>query len=193
MSFLKSAASVFRRKLSRTSFLISAFLFSSAAQAVNVLIGLAVFFTFGLQFYVCLDIAWNGIKERYSKSPVMAQYIMRTVMVVICIGIAIAVPTIVPFVSLIGAFCFSIIGLLVPIAIEMLTFHEKGFGKFNWKLIKNLIVAVMAMLALIFGSKSAIEEIIDIYTPKNDSSVKSLQSALNSTILRSVLNGTDSS
>lgn len=118
---------------------------------------------------------------------------MRTIMVIICNGIAIAVPTIVPFVSLIGAFCFSIIGLLAPIAIEMLTFHDKGFGKFNWKLIKNFIVAVMAMMALIFGSKSAIEDIVNMYTPKYNSSVDYLQSALSNSTIAPLLNVTDSS
>lgn len=164
---------------------------------MNILIGLAVFFTFGLQFYVCLDIAWNGLKDRFTKNPVLAQYITRTVMVIVCIGIAIAVPTIVPFVSLIGAFCFSIIGLLVPIAIEMLTFYEKGFGKFNWKLIKNFIVGIMAMLALIFGSKSAIEDIVNLYSPvesfngsTTDNILEAVQSELNST-LGPLLNITD--
>lgn len=164
----------------------------SPAQAVNVLIGLAVFFTFGLQFYVCIEIAWNSIKDRYSANAVIAQYIMRTIMVVVCIGIAIAVPTIVPFVSLIGAFCFSIIGLLVPVGIEMLTFHNKGFGKFNWKLIKNVLVVIMAIMALIFGSKSAIEDIVVLYFP--NASTNATFSALNATSTISPLaNITDAS
>ncbi|XP_018567846.1 proton-coupled amino acid transporter-like protein pathetic [Anoplophora glabripennis] len=136
-----------------------------AAQTVNVLIGLAVFFTFGLQFYVCIDIAWCGIKERVQKNKVVAEYILRTVMVIVCVALAIAVPTIIPFVSLIGAFCFSILGLMVPVGIEVLTFWDKGFGKFNWKFFKNAIVIFIALLALIFGSKSAILDIVGMYAP----------------------------
>ncbi|KAJ8919889.1 hypothetical protein NQ315_006418 [Exocentrus adspersus] len=135
-----------------------------AAQAVNVLIGLAVYCTFGLQFYVCLDIAWNGLKERVKKHKILAEYGMRTVMVIVCVALAIAVPTIIPFVSLIGAFCFSILGLMVPVGIEVLTFWDKGFGKFNWKIIKNVIVIFVGFLALIFGSKSAVSDIVDMYT-----------------------------
>lgn len=51
------------------------------AQVVKILIALAVYCTFGLQFYVCLDIAWNGIKDRFQKKPMLANYILRTVMV----------------------------------------------------------------------------------------------------------------
>lgn len=125
----------------------------------------------------------------------LAQYVVRTILVVVCAGIAVAVPTIVPFVSLIGAFCFSIIGLLLPICIEMLTFYEKGFGRFNWKLIKNVIVAIMAMIALIFGSKAAIEDIVDLYTPKNSTDnfpVEMLALKLNDTI-SPLLNATGAS
>lgn len=142
--------------------------FSSAAQVVNVLIGLAVFCTFGLQFYVCIDIAWNGLKDHVTKKKRLAEYVMRTVMTVVCVALAVAVPTIIPFVSLIGAFCFSILGIIVPILIEMLTFWDKGFGPCNWKIFKNVLVVFMGILALIFGSKSAISDIVGLYvTPSN--------------------------
>lgn len=135
-----------------------------AAQAVKILIGLAVFCTFGLQFYVALDIVWVGIKDKYEKRPMLANYILRTILVILAVAIAIAVPTITPFVSLIGAFCFSILGLLCPVFIEVVTFWDKGFGRYYWKIWKNVIVCIAGMGALIFGSKSAIEDIIAIYT-----------------------------
>ncbi|XP_050315645.1 proton-coupled amino acid transporter-like protein pathetic [Anthonomus grandis grandis] len=136
-----------------------------ASKAVNILVAIAVFFTFGLQFYVCLDIAWNGIKEKCTKHPTLSQYGLRTIMVIVCVGLAIAVPTIVPFVGLIGAFCFSILGLMVPVAIEIITFWGKGFGPGNWKIFKNIIIVATGILALIFGSKSSIEAIIKLYVP----------------------------
>lgn len=163
-------------------FLIKKLLFS-AAQIVNVVIGLAVFFTFGLQFYVCIDIAWNGIKERYQKNKIAAEYIMRTLMVIVCVALAIAVPTIIPFVSLIGAFCFSILGLMVPVGMEVLTFWDKGFGKFNWKIFKNVIVVFIGMLALIFGSKSAIVDIVALYsTPMVNATTSFVNSTVNNTV-----------
>lgn len=57
-------------------------LFHRAAQVVKVLIALAVFCTFGLQFYVCLDIGWNLIKHHFEKKALLANYIMRTVLVI---------------------------------------------------------------------------------------------------------------
>ncbi|XP_044272839.1 proton-coupled amino acid transporter-like protein pathetic isoform X1 [Tribolium madens] len=130
-----------------------------AAQAVNLLIGLAVFFTYGLVFYVCLDIFWSEIKHRYTSKTMLANYVLRTVLVMINIVIAILVPAIVPFVGLIGAFCFSILGLVCPVIIEIFTFWDQGFGRFYWKLFKHVIVVCMALLAVVFGSKAAISDI----------------------------------
>lgn len=135
-----------------------------AAQIVKVLIGLAVFFTFGLQFYVCLEIGWDFIKDKFTKRPTMVNYMMRTVLVTASVLLAVAVPTIGPFVGLLGAFCFSILGLLVPVFIEMVTYWESGFGKYNWLVWKNIFVCAFGILALIFGSKDAIKEIMEMYT-----------------------------
>ncbi|EFN70451.1 Proton-coupled amino acid transporter 4 [Camponotus floridanus] len=108
------------------------------AQVVQILIALAVFCTFGLQFYVCLDIGWTLIKDRFEKKPLLANYIMRTVLVIGAGLLAIAVPSIEPFIGLIGAFCFSILGLLIPVFIETVTYWDVGFGPGNWVALKNI-------------------------------------------------------
>lgn len=49
----------------------------SPAQAVKIFIALAVYCTFGLQFYVCLEIVWNGVKENFTKRPLIVNYTLR--------------------------------------------------------------------------------------------------------------------
>lgn len=133
------------------------------AQAVKILIALAVYCTFGLQFYVCLDIVWTSIRDKFRKRPTLVNYMMRTILVTMSVLLAVAVPTIGPFIGLIGAFCFSILGLLIPVLIETVTYWEQGFGKFNWIVWKNVLVCFFGGIALIFGSKGAIEDIIALY------------------------------
>lgn len=86
------------------------------AQVVKIVIALAVFCTFGLQFFVCLEIVWDGIKDRFVNRPLLVNYVTRTVLVTAAVVLAVCVPTISPFIGLIGAFCFSILGLLVPVS-----------------------------------------------------------------------------
>ncbi|XP_024936613.1 proton-coupled amino acid transporter-like protein pathetic isoform X2 [Cephus cinctus] len=134
------------------------------AQVVKILIALAVYCTFGLQFYVCLEIAWKGLKDRFQKKPMIMNYVLRTLLVTGAILIAVAVPTIEPFISLIGAFCFSILGLLVPVLIETVTYWDVGFGPGNWVAIKNIIICIVGLLALTFGSRSAMIDIVKLYS-----------------------------
>lgn len=83
---------------------------------MKVCIALAVYCTFGLQFFVCLEIGWDAIKDNFTQRPTLVNYVMRTVMVTAAVLLAVAVPTISPFIGVIGAFCFSILGLLIPVS-----------------------------------------------------------------------------
>ena len=134
------------------------------AQVAQILIALAVYCTFGLQFYVCLDIAWNGIKDRFQKKPMLANYVLRTVMVTGAVLLAVIVPTIGPFIGLIGAFCFSILGLLIPVFVETVTYWDVGFGPGNWVALKNIVICVVGLMALVFGSRGALIEIVKLYS-----------------------------
>ncbi|XP_034103693.1 proton-coupled amino acid transporter-like protein pathetic isoform X1 [Drosophila albomicans] len=135
------------------------------AQAVKILIGLAVYCTFGLQFYVCLEIGWDAIKEKCTKRPIFVNYVLRTVLVTAAVVLAISVPTIGPFMGLIGAFCFSILGLIFPVFIEIIVHWDTGFGAGNWIIWKNIIITLCGIFALVFGTQSAIKDIMATYGP----------------------------
>lgn len=135
------------------------------AQIVKISIAIAVYCTFGLQFFVCVEIAWGCIKERFPNNPNLADYIMRTVLVIVCVLLAVAVPTIGPFMGVIGAFCFSILGLMVPSLIEIITYWNIGFGACKFLIWKNVGVVIFGLFALIFGTKDAINSIISVYSP----------------------------
>jgi proton-coupled amino acid transporter len=77
------------------------------------------------------------------------------------VAVAIAVPDLGPIISLVGALCFSTLGLFVPAVIETVTYWEHGLG---WRLWKNIFVILFALLALITGSYASVLEIIREYT-----------------------------
>ncbi|KAJ0183810.1 hypothetical protein K1T71_000233 [Dendrolimus kikuchii] len=136
------------------------------AQVVKISIALAVYCTFGLQFFVCIEIMWNGIKDKFTKRPDLADYIMRTIMVTACVLLAVAVPTIGPFMGVIGAFSF----------IEVITYWDIGFGPCKYLIIKNVIVVAFGLFALIFGTKDAVTQIIKVYSPEAGNNIVPLNS-----------------
>jgi proton-coupled amino acid transporter len=81
----------------------------------------------------------------------------------------VAVPTISPFISLIGALCFSILGLIVPAFIEVITFWDHGLGPYRWRLWKNVVVSIFGVMALVFGSYTSIKAIAELYTDPSTS------------------------
>lgn len=91
----------------------------------------------------------------------LAEYAIRISLVVLTVIISIAIPTIGPFISLIGAVCLSTLGLMFPSIIEIITYYERpGFGPFNWILYKNILLIMFGIIGFITGTYVSIQEII---------------------------------
>ncbi|XP_050307861.1 proton-coupled amino acid transporter-like protein CG1139 [Anthonomus grandis grandis] len=124
------------------------------AQIVQASISIAVFFTFMLQFYVPLEITWNRIKDRIPENRHnISQILLRTGLVMFITGIAAAggehLGSLIDFV---GAIFFSTLGLFVPALIEIIVDWDEGWGRFHWRLIKDILIMILAMFGLVSGS-----------------------------------------
>lgn len=85
---------------------------SSIAKAAQVLIAIAILFTFGLQFYVPIDILWRKIQQSIPKNRHnLSQILFRAGIIFIMGGVAAAVPKLDPFIGLVGSVFFSILGI----------------------------------------------------------------------------------
>ncbi|XP_055325327.1 proton-coupled amino acid transporter-like protein pathetic [Sitodiplosis mosellana] len=134
------------------------------AQIVKISVLLAVLLTFSLQLYVCVEIVWNAIKNRFEKRETLANYALRIFLAGLSVLLAILMPSMGPLIKLIGAFGFSSLGLIFPVIIELVICWDTGFGRFNWILYKNIICIAFGLFALIFGTMSAIAEVIEKFT-----------------------------
>nr|CAH7758172.1 unnamed protein product [Callosobruchus chinensis] len=137
-------------------------------QVVNIFIGLAVFCSIGVQFFVCHEIAYEPIAEKYGRTLIV-DYVIRTIIIVTAGGLAVAAPFIVPFVSILGALCFSVLGIMLPIILYRLIYWEEGFGKFYWKAVKDILVLIFGVAALIFGTASSVEDVIRVFKEEFES------------------------
>lgn len=129
---------------------------------MKVLIALAVFFTYSLQFYVPMDITWrkmlvNRIPEKYHN---ISQITIRTVIVSATVGLAALVPDLEPIIGLVGSICFSTLGIFVPAVVETVICWEGQLGVFKWKLFKNIFLAIFAAFALVSGTYYSIIKFI---------------------------------
>ncbi|KAE8750912.1 hypothetical protein FOCC_FOCC002340 [Frankliniella occidentalis] len=129
----------------------------------SVMIALAIFLTYALQFYVPMEIIRKGfIDVHLRKYPVASEYILRVSLVLLTVGVAIAIPHLGPFISLVGAVCLSTLGLMFPAVIEIVTFWDTpgGLGAGNWKVYKNLAIIAFGILGFVTGTYVSIQEFV---------------------------------
>lgn len=134
---------------------------SSLAQSVKVMIAVAIFLTYSLQFYVPFEIIWKNLKIHFGARKMYAEYALRIILVCCTVGIAIAIPNLGGFISLVGAVCLSTLGLMFPAVIETVTFWEHpGLGMCNWRLWKNVLLVLFGLIGFVTGTYVSIREII---------------------------------
>lgn len=145
------------------------------------MIAIAIFFTFTLQFYVPVSILWKGIENKIPAARKnISEYGLRVGLVVshaavdtlpkinswsiwiwqiLCCGIAVALPNLGPFISLIGAVCLSTLGMMVPAIIELAVYNEDpGYGRFKWRLWKNSGLILFGIVGFVTGTYVSICE-----------------------------------
>lgn len=138
-----------------------------AAQSVKLMIAIAIFLTYALQFYVPMEIIWKNIKGTFSHHQNIAEYSLRITLVIGTVAIAAAIPNLGPFISLIGAVCLSTLGLIFPSLIELVVLWESGLGRYNWILWKNIALMLFGVLGFVTGSYVSIQEIIAEYSSQH--------------------------
>lgn len=134
------------------------------AQAAQVLIGVAVQFTFGLQYVVPMDILWRKISPKVSvEKHNIAQIGLRAGCILGMGVVAIIVPQLGPFIGLLGAVFFSFLGLFIPALVETIFRYPNDLGFCKIILIKNLFLMIFAMLALATGAFVSLKDIVAMY------------------------------
>lgn len=150
------------------------------------MIAISIFFTYSLQFYVPMEIIWKNVKGNFNEHKNAAEYSLRVFLVVrldksefiysiltllqfifkvLTVAIAVAIPDLGPFISLIGAVCLSTLGLIFPSVIELVTYYERpGFGTFNWILWKNVLLIMFGVIGFLTGTYVSVLEIIGSHT-----------------------------
>uniref|UniRef100_A0A1A9W4P4 Amino acid transporter transmembrane domain-containing protein n=1 Tax=Glossina brevipalpis TaxID=37001 RepID=A0A1A9W4P4_9MUSC len=130
------------------------------AQSVKLMIAIAIFFTFTLQFYVPISIIWKGIQHKIApEKQNITEYVIRILLVLLCGAIAVALPNLGPFISLIGAVCLSTLGMIVPSIIELAVYYEDpGYGRGKWRLWKNAFLIAFGFIGFFTGTYVSILE-----------------------------------
>ncbi|XP_053600553.1 proton-coupled amino acid transporter-like protein CG1139 isoform X1 [Plodia interpunctella] len=132
------------------------------SMSAKVLIAVAVFFTYCLQMYAPMEIIWTRIQIKISKTyHNLGQICLRTFSVILTVVLAVVVPDLSLLISLVGAIFFSTLGLLIPAVVQTVHKWERGLGRWNYILWKNIMLLIFYFIVLISGCYSAITAIVE--------------------------------
>lgn len=137
----------------------------SHSQMIKLMITIAVFLSFPLTGYVVIDIIFNHyIMKMELKHPHRAEYIFRTIYLIVTTINAIASPNLGPLLALVGTFSISLLNIVFPCFIELCLLFNDTYGRLRWILWKDILLILIGMIIFFYGSHSAIMDIIKAYS-----------------------------
>nr|XP_018900084.1 PREDICTED: proton-coupled amino acid transporter-like protein CG1139 [Bemisia tabaci]XP_018900092.1 PREDICTED: proton-coupled amino acid transporter-like protein CG1139 [Bemisia tabaci]XP_018900100.1 PREDICTED: proton-coupled amino acid transporter-like protein CG1139 [Bemisia tabaci] len=134
------------------------------AQCVKVMLAFSVYICYAICAYVTFQMLWGDYLEpkfEESKKKLVYEYIGRTLLVLVTFGLAVSIPNLELFISLIGALGLANLGVAFPTIMELLTRWDKYHGcLFALFLLKNICLLFVAVYAFFIGGSTSI---INIY------------------------------
>lgn len=74
---------------------------------------------------------------------------------------AASLPRLEQVIGLEGAFFYSFLGLIAPSIMDIIFNWERGLGKYNWILVKDIILVLFGTFVLVAGVTQSLREIVN--------------------------------
>jgi len=129
------------------------------AELIKLVMVISICSSYAMQFYVPIPILWPTISKHFGfiGNEVVAECVFRTILVILISGLAVAIPKLDLFISLVGAFGCSFLGLIFPPMISLAVY----WPEVSWPiLIKNLIIIAIGLVGFVTGTYASIEAIV---------------------------------
>lgn len=128
------------------------------AQSVRLIMAVAIFLSYCLQFYVPFNFIWPILKHQLpgENAQYYGEYVTRTILVVTTFGVAAALPNL----GAVGALSCSTLALIFPPILEIVTFWPDKLGSYRWKLWKDLVLVLFGFVGFVLGTYVSLLNII---------------------------------
>jgi len=135
------------------------------AQMIIMMMALAIFFSYGLQFYVPLELILPSLKQRVQERwHLPAEYLLRFTLVLITFLLAAAIPILELFISLVGAASSSTLALMAPPLIHLMVNWEDFKGtKGKILILRNVFLFMVGFIGFITGTYVTLGQIINYF------------------------------
>ncbi|XP_075213602.1 proton-coupled amino acid transporter-like protein acs [Lycorma delicatula] len=140
------------------------------SQVCKLLLTFAIYVTYSLALFVAYDIIWKAwfekenleenLEENSKWVTFIWQYITRVLLTTISLLLAVIIPNIELFISLVGSLCLSFSGIAFPALFDLCTYWNKYTGKtFILFSMKCFSIMILGIIMCIIGVTTSIQEI----------------------------------
>ncbi|KAL0839291.1 hypothetical protein ABMA28_016041 [Loxostege sticticalis] len=131
------------------------------AQSAKLLMGIVIYLTYALQFYVPMEMITRILGSRGENYQNVIQISIRTFTVALTVAIGAAFPNLELVISFVGAVFFSTLGLLIPAIVDTVYHWDRDLGFMNYVLWKNSLIGLISIVALVSGAYTSIEGMVE--------------------------------
>ncbi|XP_069675105.1 proton-coupled amino acid transporter 1 isoform X2 [Periplaneta americana] len=124
------------------------------AQLVRIIMAVAIFFSYGLQFYVPMNIIWPLVKDYLpdDRTRWFAEYFLRSSLVIATFALAAMIPNLGLVISFVGAVSSSTLAIILPPIIHIITFWDAGNIVRTVTFWKDIAIMIFGILGFGFGT-----------------------------------------
>ncbi|TMW51461.1 hypothetical protein DOY81_003432, partial [Sarcophaga bullata] len=136
------------------------------AQVTKIIFAITTWISYALQGYVTADIIWHKYLSRRVKDTskhVLFELLTRAAIVLLTFCAAILIPNLSLFLSLVGSFCLSILGIIFPALLQICVQYSTGYGPLKLRLTKNILLVLFGVFGGVVGTYVSIVEIVNEY------------------------------
>ncbi len=136
------------------------------SQCIKGFYSLSVFICYSLCYYVVLDIVWNNfLKEKVKTHTVFWEYVVRTIIPIVTLLMALAIPNLETFISLVGALGISTTSLVIPVVVHTLVFWDRYKSNFDFLrfFVRNMVLFLISLIIFFTGIALSVHDVVAMY------------------------------
>ncbi|KAJ8737257.1 hypothetical protein PYW07_000528 [Mythimna separata] len=121
-----------------------------------------IFTSYPLQNYVAWEISYNIIQNKVSPANrKTADYALRALCSTFPFVLAVAAPTLGPFIGLIGSLCLTTGAILLPAVLDLSVFYPDKYGPLNYKLFTDILIIIFSGFCCFSGCYVSLLEMVE--------------------------------
>ncbi|XP_037820309.1 proton-coupled amino acid transporter-like protein CG1139 [Lucilia sericata] len=140
------------------------------SQLIKIMFAVAIYFSYALQGYITVDVLWHHYFSNWfdQEDQIIMEYNVRCSIALVTVLVAVISPDISIFLPLVGSFCLTILGFVLPALMDLCVKYNVGYGPYKYILIRDIALITFGIFGSFIGTWVASQNIKLKYGEKGE-------------------------